>query len=316
MSAFLTACGGVTTVFLVGFLGYLLVRRGWVGPEMTKNLPRIITTIVLPAYLFRNITSGFERDQLLTLLYGSLLPLCSLSLSFALAYFLARATGMRHGRRGIFRTGFSVSSAVIIGLPVSAALFGEEALQYALLYFIANATFLWTLGNYSIARDGEKADVRLFSLATLRHICSPPLIGFLAGLTMVLLGLHLPAFLDKTIKYVGDMSIGLSLMYVGMMLHGVDVKAVNLERDVLMVFFGRVIFSPMCVLALSYIFSIPPLMRNVFIIQSALPVMVQVPVLAGYYKADARYATVITTFSTIVCLVALPIWMVLITTFL
>jgi len=316
MSAFLTACGGVTTVFLVGFLGYLLVRRGWVGPEMTKNLPRIITTIVLPAYLFRNITSGFERDQLLTLLYGSLLPLCSLSISFASAYFLARAMGMRHGRRGIFRTGFSVSSAVIIGLPVTAALFGEDALQYALLYFIANATFLWTLGNYSIAHDGEKAGVRLFSLATLKNICSPPLMGFLAGMAMVLLGLHLPAFLDKTIKYVGDMSIGLSLMYVGMMLHGVDVKAVNMERDVLMVFFGRAIFSPVCVLALSYIFSIPPLMRNVFIIQAALPVMVQVPVLAGYYKADARYATVITTFSTIVCLVALPFWMVLITAFL
>jgi predicted permease len=101
-----------------------------------------------------------------------------------------------------------------------------------------------------------------------------------------------------------------------MMLNGVDIKAVNMERDVLMVFFGRAVFSPVCVLALSHIFSIPPLMRNVFIIQSALPVMVQVPVLAGFYKADARYATVITTFSTIVCLVALPFWMVLIATFL
>ena len=313
MSAFFAACGGVTTIFLVGLLGYFLVRRGWVGPEMTKQLPRIITTVVLPAFLFQNITSSFERDQLFTLLYGSLLPLCSLSISFASAYLLARAMRMRYGRQGTFRTGFSISSAAIIGLPVSTALFGEGALQYALLYFIANATFFWTLGNYSIARDGEKAEVRLFSLVTLKHIFSPPLLGFLAGMVMVSLGLHLPAFLDKAVKYVGNMAIGLCIMYVGMMLNGVDIKAENMERDVLMVFFGRAIFSPVCVLALSCIFSIPPLMRNVFIIQAALPVMVQVPALAGYYKADSRYATVITTFSNIVCLVALPLWMALIT---
>jgi len=316
MSAFSAACGGVTTIFLVGLLGYLLARRGWVGPEMIKQLPRIITTVVIPAFLFRNITSSFERDQLLILLYGSLLPLCSISISFALAYFFARATRMRHGRQGTFRTGFSISSAAIIGLPVSAALFGEGALQYALLYFIANATFFWTLGNYSIARDGEKAEVRLFSLVTLKHIFSPPLLGFLAGMVIVLLGINIPSFLDKAVRYVGDISIGLSIMYVGMMLNGVDIKADNMERDVLMVFFGRAIFSPVCVLVLSYIFSIPPLMRNVFIIQAALPVMVQVPALAGYYKADSRYATVITTFSNIVCLGALPLWMVLITTLL
>ena len=316
MSAFLAACGGVTTIFLVVVLGYLLARRGWAGQEMIKNLPRLITTIVLPAYLFRNITTGFERDQMLQLLYGSLLPMSSLTISFAAAFFLTRALGMRRDRRGVFKTGFSVSSAVIIGVPVSIALFGEGALQYALLYFIANAIFLWTLGNYCIALDGEKTDVRLFSLATLKRICSPPLMGFFAGMIMVLFDCHLPLFLDKALKYVGDMAIGLSLMYTGMMLNGVELKAVNMERDVLLVFFGRVLFSPLCVLALSFIFSVPPLMRNVFIIQSALPVMVQVPVLAGYYKADTRYATVITTFSTIICLVTLPLWMVFISTFL
>ena len=313
MPAFFAACGGVTTIFLVGLIGYLLARRGWVGPEMTKQLPRMITTVALPAFLFQNIASNFERDQLLMLLYGSLLPLCSLSVSFASAYLLARVMRMRYGRQGTFRTGFSISSSAIIGLPVSAALFGESALQYALLYFIANATFFWTLGNYSIARDGEKAEVKLFSPVTLKHIFSPPLLGFLAGMVMVLFGLHLPTFLDKAVKYVGDMSIGLSIMYVGMMLNGVNIKADNMERDVLMVFFGRAIFSPMCVLVLSYIFSIPPLMRKVFIIQAALPVMMQVPVLAGYYKADSRYATVIATFSAIVCLATLPLWMVLIT---
>ena len=316
MSAFLAACGGVSTIFLVGLLGYILARRGWVGAEMISNLPRIITNIVLPVYLFRNITTGFERGQLLQLLYGSLLPLCSLSFSFASAFLLARVMDVRHGRRGIFRTGFSVSSAAIIGLPVSAALFGEGALQYALLYFFANAVFFWTIGNYSIARDAENAYVRVFSLETLKRICSPPLMGFFAGMAMVLLGLHPPLFLDKTLKYVGDMAIGLSIMYTGMRFNGVDVKTVSMERDVLLVFFGRALFSPLCVLALSYIFSIPPLMRNVFIIQAALPVMVQVPVIAGYYKADSGYASMITTFSTIVCLATLPLWMVFISTFL
>ena len=310
------ALSGVLTIFCIGFLGFVLAKKGLLGPEMTRALPKFVTVVVLPPYLLHNTTANFEREQLLQLMYGAVIPILSIGLTYALACLLARLLRVRAGRRGIFRTAFASSSALNIGLPINIALFGEASLPYVLLYFFGNGIFFWTVGNYSIAHDGESASVKLFSLTTLKQICSPPLLGFLAGVALVLLGLHLPSFLDKTFKYVGDMAIALSIMYVGIMLQGIKLGEYKLERDFWVVMLGRFVISPLTVLALCSLISVPPMMRNVFIIQSSLPVMMNLAILSGYYKADARFGTMLTSFSSVISLFTIPLYMLLLLRFL
>jgi Predicted permeases len=316
MAAFLAALGGVTTIFLIGAFGYLLARAGTVGPDAKKNLPKIITTILLPLYLFRNMATTMDRAMLLDLLYGAVIPFISIGVSFCVAFALSRFLPVLQGRKGIFCVGFSFASAVSIGLPVVAALFGDEGLPYALLYLFANATLFWTFGNYSIAADGNKGTVRLLSLATLKRVCSPPLIGFLGGVCMVLFDLQLPGFLDKAVKYVGDMAIGLGIIYAGVMLYDASIKASHIDRDVVLVLAGRLLLAPGLVLLLSLWLPMPVMMRDVFFIVSSLPVLIQVPLLSAHHGADTRYATLVTGLSTLLCLVTLPVYMVFLSIFL
>ncbi len=314
--AFLNACSGVLTVFCIGFLGYLLARRGAVPQKTAAALPRFVTSIVLPPYLLRSTTSTFDHDLLIQLLSGVMVPFLSIAVTFGLAIILARVMNVAPNRRGTFSTAFATSSALNIGLPINIALFGEASLPYALLYFFANAVFFWTLGNYSIAHDGESASVKLLSLETVKRICSPPLLGFLCGVMLVLLDLRLPVFLDKSLKYVGDLAIGLCIMYIGVMLNGIPRDQCRLDRDLIAVFIGRFVISPLTVFLLSLLLPIPEMMRNVFIIQSSLPVMMNLAILSGYYKADAKYGAVATSLSTVFSLFTIPVYMVLMTTFL
>ncbi len=314
--AFWNACSGVLTIFCIGFLGYLLARRGWIAPSTATALPKFVTAIVLPPYLLRTTTSTFEHDQLIHMLSGVAIPFLSIFLCFGLAVFLTRAFNVAKGRRGIFRAGFATSSTLNIGLPINIALFGESSLPYVLLYFFANAVFFWTAGNYSIAHDGESASVRLFSLDTLKKICSPPLIGFVCGIALVLADVHLPAFIDKSFKYIGDMAIALSIMYIGIMLNDITRAQCKFDRDVVLVFLGRFLVSPLAVLGLSLLIAVPDIMRNVFIVQSSLPVMMNVAILSGYYKADVQYGTIVTSLSTVLSLATIPLYMALITAFL
>ena len=314
--AFWNACSGVLTVFCLGVLGYLLARANKLPESLVRILPRFVTTIVLPPYLLRNITSTFDRDQLLHLVYGLVIPFISIFAVMAFAALLCKVMKVRKGRRGIFKTAFATSSTMNIGLPINVALFGDASLPYVLLYFLANAVTFWTLGNYFIAHDGESANVRLFSMQTLKQVCSPPLMGFLLGIVLVLLDVRVPGFIDKSFKYVGDMAIALSLMYVGVMLNGISFREVHMGRDEMAVFAGRFLISPLTVLFLSFVFPVPALMRNVFIIQSSLPVMMNLAILSGYYKADVKFGTLITSVSTLISLVTIPLFMVLIATFL
>ena len=308
---FAKAFSAVMTMFCIGILGYLLKRKGWITDETARVMPKFLTTIVLPPFLMRSITATFERDQLLELISGSVVPFISIILCFILAVFVARVFGLQKGRLGIFKVSFAMSNTMNIGLPINIALFGEMAVPYVLLYFFANVTMFWTVGNYCIAHDGNGAHVRMFSLESLKKVFSPPLLGFMTGLALVMLDIHLPVFIDKACKYVGDMAIGLGILYIGVMLQDVRFSDYKLERDVILVLVGRFIISPLAILVLSCFLPLPAIMRKVFVIQASLPVMMNAVILAGYYKADAKYAAVLISVSTLMAIGTVPLFTIL-----
>ena len=317
MLAFSNGLSAVLTVFLIGFLGYVLAKLRWITPEMARVLPKFVTVIVLPPFLVRNIMTTFTRDQFLSILSGLVIPLISIGVAFGIGIALAYLCKINKDRRGIFQVAFATSNTMNIGLPINIALWGEENIPYTLLYFFGNLAFFWTVGNYCIAHDSEEGrQARLISKTTLKQIVSPALVAFFAGVAMVLLDLQLPPFVDKVFKYVGDMALALGLIYVGIMLHSVGFADLHLDKDVLLVFAGRYIISPAVIVALAFIFPMPDAMLKVFITQASLPVMLNIPILAGFYRADVRYATILTTTSTLFAIVTIPLSALLISYFL
>ena len=109
----------------------------------------------------------------------------------------------KKGHRGIFQSTFTTSNTIFVGLPVTMALFGEEAIPYTLLYFFANTTFFWTLGNACIQADSKEFSYQqMFTLKTLRRIFSPPILGFLASLIILILNINSGIGKIKDNKYM------------------------------------------------------------------------------------------------------------------
>ena len=312
---FADAWSAIMTVFCIAFLGFMLKRKGWVTDETAAVIPKFLTNIALPPYLLRNITSTFSHDELMILLSGAVVPFLSLFACFAISAFLARLCKVREERRGVFMIAFVTSNTMNIGLPINIALFGDGAVQHVLLYFFASICFFWTVGNYCIAHDGNGKHVKIFSLESLKKVFSPPLMGFMVSLLLVYLDLRLPEPIDKTFKYIGDMVIALAVIYLGIMLHDTRIADFRLDKDTVLVLMGRFLISPLVIIALSWVWPIPDLMRKVFIIQASLPAMVNMAILAAYYKADAKFATVVVSVSTLMAVVTVPLITVLLSYF-
>ncbi|GHV51465.1 malate transporter [Deltaproteobacteria bacterium] len=306
--SFVSACSAVMTVFCVGLIGFLLKRKGLVGDEVVKALPPFLTTLVIPPYLVRSITTTFAHDQLLSLLSNSVIPLVSIFFTFLIAFLAAWVCAIRKGRRGTFITAFSTSNSMNIGLPIGLALYGEAAVPYVLLYFFANVVSFWTFGNYMLSRDGEEPPTGIFNLQALRRIFSPPFLGVICGIFLVVCDWQLPVFLDKTFKYFGDMIVGIALMYIGMLMAEVRCADIRLERDICLVFVGRVVVAPLIIVLISRFFPMPPLMFHVFLIQSSLPVMVNLAIQCGYYKGDVAYSAILVSTTTMLAMVTVPFW--------
>ena len=169
-------------------VGYVLAGKGWFGPETRILLPRLITYVALPPYLMSTIMRAFRRDGLLDFIQGALLPLAAVALTFVLAIIIGRIARVQRQHFGLFCASVSNSNTVFVGIPVNLALFGETSVPYVLLYYAASTVFFWTVGQYSITCDITDNTCCIPLRTRLLQVFSPPLLGFLTGIGLILLG--------------------------------------------------------------------------------------------------------------------------------
>ena len=308
---FFSTVESILSIVLIIVIGYWCTARGWFDEKNGKVFSRIITDLALPAYMIFSLMSTFNKELLLHLAPGLVVPFASILACFVVGYAVSKSLHIAPNRQGTFRSMFSLSNSIFIGLPVNLALFGENSMPFVLLYYIANTTLFWTLGVNGISNDGMSGQEKIPVSQVLKKIFSPPLLGFILAMVFIILNVTLPHFIIDTCKYLGNLTTPLSMLFIGIAMYGVKLKDIKLSKDMVAIILGRFIIAPLIVIGITYALPLPLLMKKVFVIQSALPVMTLTAVIAKSYQADAEYAAVMTTVTTVASLITIPIYMLI-----
>ena len=211
------------------------------------------------------------------------------------------------GRRGIMLNTFVNANTVFMGLPLNLSLFGEEAMPYFLVYYVINTLSIFTVGMYFVSID--RPDGNKNKGIQWKSLFSPPLIAFLVALALVALGIPIPTFATNSINMVGSLVTPLSLMYIGINLQQSGLGTIRLDRDTVLALEGRFIIFPfLMVLVLLLGGADNTLLKETFIIQSTIPTIVIMPILAAEADGDVDFATNMVTMTTIAYLAVLPLW--------
>ena len=310
---FLNALQSMMSIVLVCLVGYVLAWKGWITRETEIFSPRFVTQVVIPPYMFGNVVTHFQREQFMHLIVGSVVPLLSILASFLLFMAIAWIFRVDKKHRGLFATAAATSNTLFIGIPVNTALFGDVAMTQVLLYFFGNTVFFWTIGNYCLASEGEHKSQRLAVRDILKRIFSPPLCGMLAGIAWVLIGLPLPLVLKNSCIMLGSIASPLALVFIGVILRRIDWKGVKMGRDITLCLICRLAISPAILFGMLHFIPLPALTGHVFIMQSSLPCMTNIALVAAFYGADRQFSSVFVALSTILAMITVPCWMTVIT---
>ena len=310
MDIFLKSISGILVILGMILVGFVIGEKGWFDDKSRGLIAKLVTQIALPCYMLYTITQRFTAEDLLKMLPALRFPALSMVVLLGIATAVARIFAVRQDRSGLFISMFFNSNTIFVGLPINQALFGDASIPYVLIYYMCNTTFFWTLGTYLIQRDGE-GEAQFDFKTSVKKVFSPPLMGFLLGLVMVMLQIKLPAFLDSDLQYLGNLTTPLSMIFIGLSVSHVGVKQLILGKDQLLILLGRFVVAPLLMATIVYWAPLPSLMKQVFIIQSAMPVMTNAPVVARLYRADSDYAAVMVTETTLATMVVIPILMVL-----
>ncbi|MFR0583772.1 AEC family transporter [Limosilactobacillus mucosae] len=313
LSIFWSSLSGVLIILIMIAAGFVMNERHWFTPNSPKVISKIVTQVALPTYMISTITTKFTATELKTLLPDLRYPVLSMLILFALSFAVARALAIKKSHIGLFSSMFFNSNTVFIGLPINLALFGARSVPYVLVYYMANTTFFWTLGVWLIQHDGMQAAKIDFKQA-LGKLFSPPLLGFMLAVVLVALHIRLPKFIISTCAYLGNLTIPMSMLFIGIVLSNAGLSKIRFTRDAWGILLGRFLLAPILMTILVLPSNMPVMMKQVFILQAAMPVMTNAPVVSRMYHADYNYAAIMVTETTTLSIIVIPILMVAIKT--
>lgn len=308
MEIVLHALNGVLTIMLMIAVGFYLERRGWFSEDSVALISRLVNYVCLPTYMLTNILGQFKHDQLITLSHGLIVPLISMLAGYFISRLLGRLIGVPQEHRGIFSICVSFSNTIFIGLPLGIALFGDAGAPYIMIYYMVNTTLFWTIGFHDLA-SSNGVTMPLFSRKTLKSIMSPPLMGFMLGVVMVLLEWNLPEPVFKSFHYLGSMTTPLAMLFIGIAMSKTRWEAIAVGKELVVAMLGRYLICPWIVFLILPFFHLEPMMEKVFVIMAAMPAMTNTAIVAKGYGGDYKYAAMLTAVSTVLAVLAIPFYM-------
>ncbi len=315
----------VLTIFVLMGLGMQLTHIGWIDETVSKFLSKFVIRVALPGTIVQYMFANFTSPSALTGLAAGLIPpVLALLIGILLSRALIKPLGIPENRRGGFTVMFTFSNSVFIGLPVCNAIYGEASAAYTLTYYIANTVLFWTLGYAFMRRDGGGQSEKLSARDIITKVIPLPLVFLAASIILILCGVKLPAFVKSSAKYIGGTVTPLSLLYIGCcLMNMIKKRQLSWRRGYAAIIFGKFIIIPALVIAFIKLMSLnpaldaqlPKVLRQVLIMEAAMPIMTQTTIVESSCGGDAEYTAGATALSTLLSFAVIPLYTYLIDLF-
>ena len=312
MSGFFNAVSACLVLLLLMAVGYFMGVRGWMTAAEKKFLSRFIINIAVPANCIVGLLNNLDREGLVQA--GPLVAAALLGVGATLLLSMGAAALLRlpRARWGVFAAMAGLSNTLFIGIPVCTQLFGEVCMPYVMLYYLGNTTFLQSAGILLVERSGDGGRQPGGPGRFLRDIFTkPPILGVLCAIVLLVLGVDLPGPVMRFAGYISNTVSPLALIYCGFIVYEVGLKNLRLLPGLPAMLVIRLAVAPVICWGFCRLFGVEGLARDVFLVESALPVVSQVTVMAGAFGADEQYAAIGSCLSILGSFITIPVLMLI-----
>ena len=312
MDGFFSAISASLVLLLLMAVGYFMGKIGWMTAAEKRFLSKYIVNIAVPCNCITGLLNNLDHDSLLQAGIMVLSGMMGVAVTLVLSMALAKVLRLPKERWGVFVAMAAFSNTLFVGLPVSTQLFGEVCVPYVMMYYLANTTFVQSAGILLIERSGTKMAGKTTVGGFLKDLFTkPPIVTVIFTIILLLLDLRLPGPIMTWAGYISQSVSPLALIYCGYIIYELGLKNLRLMKGLPTMLVTRLGISPVICWCFCHLTGMSGLAMNVFIVESALPVVSQVPVLAGAYGADDKYAATGAVLSTLCSFISIPVLMLM-----
>ena len=203
-------------LFFVMVLGYMLYQKKFLSDGFVAGANKFVFYVALPVQLFRDLGSTDVRATFdgAYVLFCFAVTLGSILTLWALAKLCLRNKSLV----GEFVQVCYRSSAAILGSAFLQSIYGDASMSSLMILgsvplYNVMAVVILTLESPDAAQTGSMAAKLKKSVRGI--VTNPILLGIAAGFAWSLLGLPMPAMLNKTLSNVAGLTSPLALLVIG-----------------------------------------------------------------------------------------------------
>lgn len=297
----------VLPVFGIMLIGYATARAGYFGESYCRAMTFFMFNFAIPALLFRKLAITALPA---TLPWGTIL-------SFYLAALTCMGLGMIAGRsiggrrldgQAIVGLNAGFGNAVLVGMPLALAAFGDSAALPLFLIIAFHSTVLNTAGTLLIEiSHGSREGLRKLPLNLGKAVITNPIVvSLMLGLAMAATDLPLPKVLDDTLRLLGSAAAPCALFVMGATLPQYRIAG-NIAESLVVTTLKLAVHPLLVWLFATHVFDVDPLHRKVAVVLAAAPVGVNVYILAARYNVGIATSTTAIFLTTAVSMATLSV---------
>jgi predicted permease len=293
----------VLPVYLLIVAGAVLRGTGIVRKEHDEGVMRVVYTVMLPCFMLDKILgsdvlkSGSVVFSAIGLGFGLIMAGIGIGLIVGRLIGLEKGTGMRTFALASGTQNFGFTAA-----PVVEILWSTGALAMLFVHNIGVELAMWSVG--VMIMSGERG-------IQWRKLANGPVVAVGAGLLLVALGWD--SLLTGAPRRAMSM-IGVGAFPLGILITGCTIMdLVAAEKPTLKIIFGstlvRLVLAPLVFLSAAKFLPLATELRQVLVVQAAMPAAMTPIILARLYGGRPAIAVQIVVFTTALSLISLP-WII------
>ena len=300
----LTVIGKVFSILAMVFIGLWLYRSGRLGDQARTDLTNLMLTVTAPCLaLYTLYEKELTRETIISTGQVAVCTVCYLIFGTLLAWFFARMAKANPKDRGCFMVMMVALNNGFMGMPITKEIFGADA-----LYLLAIHIIFMNIYFYSVAILLMTSGTGRFSVKeAVKSLMSPVMAGLFIGAVMMIAGVQPPAVLDILIRSLGDVTIPLSMIVVGLQLGQSNLSSILKNRQLIICSLGAMVGIPLATFLIANMMPLYNEVKIVIIFSTVFPSAVIPAVLAEKYGANGKLMAEGVTLTTILSMVTIPV---------
>ena len=295
----------IIQLFLMIFMGFLIVKAKLLNSEDSKILSIIVLYLIIPCV----IINAFQVDYTPQTVKGLLIALAGSVMTQVILLIVVSILGRVFHLNEVEVASIYYSNSGNLIVPIVMFILGKEWVLYGCVFMSVQLVFIWTHCKKIISRESTY-DWR-------KIVLNINMISIAIGIVLFLTRIHLPEDINSTLSAVGSMIGPASMIVTGMLFAGMDFKQIFASKRVYFVTFLRLIVVPAIALVLikfSYLASLssngPKIMLIVFL-AIITPSASTVTQMCQVYGNDSQYASAINVVTTLLAIITMPLMVML-----